>query len=111
MKTYTKLSTTSFKVSETKTLESNIEALKQLEAMASQLSAIKKIIAQAKQLKENVIQTVEWYNTRVDILNEAKENCWLSYKRLEKVILDKEFVLEELDVESFPKIDIKKDEN
>ena len=49
------------------------------------------------------------FNSKDDILNEAKENCWLSYKKLEKVVLDKEFVLEELDVESFPKIDIKKD--
>lgn len=109
MKQYEKLSETSFKVSETKTLESSIDALNQLEAMASQLSSIKKIIVQAKQLKENVIQTVEWYNTRADILNEAKENCWLSYKKLERIELDKEFILEKLDIESFPKIDIKKD--
>ena len=75
MKTYEKLTETSFKVSETKKLEAEINVLNQLENMASQLSWIKKIIWQAKQLKETAINTVEWYNTWADILNEAKINA------------------------------------
>ena len=109
MKTYEKLSETSFKVSETKKLESEINVLNQLENMASQLSWIKKIIWQAKQLKETVINTVEWYNTWADILNEAKDKCKLAFKKLDKIQLVDDFVLEDLDIEQLPKIDIRKD--
>jgi len=109
MKTYEKLSETSFKVSEVKELSSEIDALKQFEAIASQLSGIRKMIAQAKQLKETVKQTVEWYNTRADILNDAKSNCDLSYKELTKIELPDEFTLEDFDLSMIPEIDISKD--
>lgn len=109
MKTYEKLTETSFKVSETKKLESEINVLTQLENMASQLSWIKKIIWQAKQLKETVINTVERYNTWAGIINEAKEKCGLAVKKLDIIKLADDFVLENLDIEKLPKIDIKKD--
>ena len=110
MKTYEKLTETSFKVSETKKLESEINVLEQLENMATQLSWIKKIIWQTKQLKETVIKTVERYNTWADILNEAKDKCWLAFKKLDKIQLADDFVLENLNIEDFPKIDIRKDD-
>lgn len=110
MKTYEKINDTTFKVSEVKELSSEINVLEQLANMANQVSSIKKIVWQAKQLKDTVNKTVERYNTWVWILNEAKDSCELEFKKLDPIVIPEWFVLEELDIESLPTIDIKKDE-
>lgn len=109
MKTYEKINETSFKVSEVKELSSEINVLEQLQTMAAQASNIRKIVWQAKQLKDTVNKTVDWYNTWVWILNEAKDKCGLEFKKLDPIVIPEGFVLEKLDIESLPMIDIKKE--
>lgn len=110
MKEYKKLNETTFEVKEVKELKDTIDAKAQLELLAQQASRIKSIIGQVKQQKDVVVKTIERYNTRVDILNEAKDTCHLAYKELEKIKLPEDFKLEDLDPEKdFPKIDIKRD--
>lgn len=109
-KVYKKLSNTDFKVSEVKELSSDIKGLEQLELLAWQLNTIKKFVAQAQEMKIKTIQIADWYNTRVDIMNDAKIELWLDYKALKKIELPEEFSLENLDLNIIPAIDIKKDE-
>ena len=54
----------------------------------------------SKTAKETVINTVEWYNTWADILNEAKDKCKLAFKKLDKIKLADVLLLENLDIEN-----------
>ena len=109
-KIYTKVNELSFTVEETKTLKDTIDAKAQFELMAKQVSRIKSIVGQTVQSKDLISKTVERYNTWVDILNEAKANCHLAYKELDKIVLPENWTVENIDLSKLPKIDIKRDE-
>ena len=111
MKEYKKIDEMTFEVKETKELKDTIDVKAQLELLASQASRIRSIVWHAIQDRDLVSKTIERYNTRVDILNEAKEKCHLAFKELEKIELPDDFRLEDIDPEKdLPKIDIKRDE-
>lgn len=110
MKNYKKIDEITFEVSEVKELKDTINVPAQLELLAQQMWRIKSLVWQAKQSKEIINKTVERYNTRVDILNTAKSECHLAMKELEKIELLEDFVVENIDVEKLPKIDIHRDE-
>jgi len=109
-KIYTKVNETTFTVEETKTLKDNVDAKAQFELMAQQISRVKSIVGQVKQNRDLIEKTVNWYNTWVDILNEAKANCHLAYKELEKITLPEGWTVENIDLSKLPKLDIKRDE-
>ena len=110
-KIYTKVNEMSFKVEETKTLSDTIDVTAQFEMLAQNMGRLKSIVAQAQKNRDLVSKTVEWYNTWVDILNEAKETCHLAYNKLDPIVLPGEWTVENLDIEKRPKINIKRDEN
>lgn len=110
-KIYTKVNEMSFKVEETKTLSDTIDVTAQFEMLAQNMGRLKSIVAQAQKNRDLVSKTVEWYNTWVDILNEAKETCHLAYNKLDPIVLPDEWTVENLDIEKRPKINIKRDEN
>jgi len=109
-KLYTKVDETHFTVEETKTLKDQVDAMAQFSLMAQQISRVRSIVGQTVQNKELIRKTVERYNTWVDILNEAKANCHLAYKELEKIILPEDRTVENIDLSKLPKIDIARDE-
>lgn len=109
-KIYTKVNELSFTVEETKTLKDTIDAKAQFELMAKQVSRIKSIVGQTVQSKDLISKTVERYNTWVDILNEAKANCHLAYKELDKIVLPENWTVENIDLSKLPKIDVTRDE-
>lgn len=86
-KIYTKVNEMGFTVEETKTLKDTIDVKAQLNLLAQQCGRVKSIVAQVRQNKDLIAKTVEWYNTWVDILNEAKATCHLAYKELDKIKL------------------------
>lgn len=109
-KTYTKVNETTFTVEETKTLKDQVDAKAQFELMAQQVSRVKSIVGQVKQNRDLIEKTVNWYNTWVDILNDAKKSCHLAYKELEKITLPEGWTVENIDLSKLPKIDIARDE-
>ena len=109
-KIYTKVNELSFTVEETKTLKDTIDVKAQLDLLTQQCGRIKSIVAQARQNKDLIAKTVEWYNTWVDILNEAKANCHLAYKELDKIVLPENWAVENIDLSKLPKIDVTRDD-
>lgn len=109
-KIYTKVNELSFTVEETKTLKDTIDVKAQLDLLTQQCGRIKSIVAQARQNKDLIAKTVEWYNTWVDILNEAKETCHLAYTKLSKIVLPENWTVENIDLDKLPKITVARDE-
>jgi len=109
-KLYTKVDETHFTVEETKTLKDQVDAMAQFTLMAQQISRVKSIVGQVKQNRDLIEKTVNWYNTWVDILNDAKKSCHLAYKELEKITLPEDRTVENIDLSKLPKLDIKRDE-
>ena len=109
-RTYWKIDWTHFKVSEVKELSSDIDIYEKFSEMASRINEIRKIVADSKAKKDLIIRCADVYNTRVEIIEEAKKECELDIKIPAKVELPEGFHIEDLDLESLPKIDIHKEQ-
>lgn len=79
---FTKLWDNQFKVEKDTHAVSEINALDQFKLLADAMNKIKSMIQQAKTMQDSVKQHVDWYNTRVEILNKAKKECGFDYKDL-----------------------------
>ena len=69
-KIYTPVNETSFKLEETRHLETTVNVPDQLNNIAGVLSQMKKIVADAQQLKARFISCVKWYREWQKILAE-----------------------------------------
>lgn len=107
---YTKLEDGKFRIERDQHAVSEIAPLEQFKLLAQAMNQIKWLIQQAKNAQNQVGQYAERYNTRVEILNNAKEKCDLDYKKLEAI--DPELLknLIDCDVEKLPHIDIEPEE-
>jgi aconitase B len=84
--------------------------LDQLKLLADAMNKIKSMIQQAKTMQDSVKQHVDWYNTRVEILNKAKKECGFDYKDLVAIDMKDLENLITCDPTKLPKIDLEKEE-
>lgn len=107
---YTKLEDGKFRVERDQHASSDITPLEQFKQLANVMNQIKWLITQAKNAQLQVGQFVDWYNQRVEIMNNAKEKCDLNYKKLEAIDPEVLKNLIDCDVEKLPTIDIEPEE-
>ena len=107
---YTKLEDGKFRVERDQHAVSDIAPIEQMKLLAQAMNQIKWLITQAKNAQSQVGQYVERYNTRVEILNNAKEKCDLDYKKLEAIDTELLKNLIDCEVEKLPHIDIEPEE-
>jgi anion-transporting ArsA/GET3 family ATPase len=108
-KVFTKISETTFKVEEERHLEDVIDTAKQFEQMAGVVSKMRQVVSQVSQFKTNFNGYVDWYNTWVDILTDAKDTVKLAIKVPERIELSEGYKLEDIDINKLPRIDIRLD--
>ena len=107
---FTKLWDNQFKVEKDTHAVSEINALDQFKLLADAMNKIKSMIQQAKTMQDSVKQHVDWYNTRVEILNKAKKECGFDYKDLVAIVMKDLENLITCDPTKLPKIDLEKEE-
>lgn len=111
-KIYTPVNETSFKLEETRHLETTVSVPDQLNNIAGVLSQMKKIVADAQQLKARFISCVKWYREWQEILAEWIEKGNIPMNAPVKMdITDEELeklVIEDFDIERLPKIEVKR---
>lgn len=111
-KIYTPVDETSFKLEETRHLETTVSVPDQLNNIAGVLSQMKKIVADAQQLKARFISCVKWYKEWQKILAEWIEKGNIPMNPpVEMDITDEELeklVIEDFDIERLPKIEVKR---
>lgn len=86
--------------------KSEIKPIEQMQLMAQQMNQIKWFIDQCKNSQAQVLKIVEWYNIRVDIMNNAKKELWLKFTEMEKIDAEVLKNLIDADPEKLPKIDL-----
>lgn len=107
---YTKLEDGKFRVERDQHASSDIAPLEQFKLLAQAMNQIKWLIQQAKNAQEQVKWYVEWYNTWVEILNNAKKELDLDYKELEAIDPEVLKNLIDCDVEKLPHLDLEPEE-
>jgi len=108
-KVFTKISETTFKVEEERHLEDVIDTARQFEQMAGVVSKMRQVVSQVSQFKTTFNGYVDWYNTWVDILADAKDTVKLAIKVPERIELSEGYKLEDIDINKLPSIDIRLD--
>ena len=103
---FTKLDDGMFRVEKDTHAKSEIKPIEQMQLMAQQMNQIKWFIDQCKNSQAEVLKIVEWYNIRVDIMNNAKKELWLKFTEMEKIDADVLKNLIDCDPEQLPKIDL-----
>lgn len=107
---FTKLDDGMFRVEKDTHALSDIKPLEQMQLMANQMQQILSMIAQAKNQQAQVLKIAEWYNIRVGIMNKAKEELWLDYKKMEEIDVDVLKNIIDCDPEKLPRIDVEPEE-
>lgn len=110
-RTYTKIDEFTFKVEETRKLEETMKIDEKFNYLASCLNWMRECVKNANEFQDKFIKIVETYNRYIDMLQEAKEQCWFSYKLPEKIKIPDCFDIIEVKIENIPTIDFKMDEN
>lgn len=106
---YTKIDETTFKVEQDRHLEEDMKIADQLNVLAQCLNNMKQLVAEANELQNRFVKVAEWYNTFVDILQEAKDSCWYDYKLPAKIEIPDCFDIIEVKIENLPSVDISKE--
>jgi len=109
-KIYTKIDETSFKLEETRHLETTVNVPDQLNNIAGVVSQMKSMIVQANWLREKFISCVKWYREWQKIVATWIEKAEIPMNAPEELdITDEELdalILETFDIERLPKIEI-----
>ena len=110
-RTYTKIDEFTFKVEQNKHLEENMKIEEKFSYLAQLCNWLKECVKNANEFQNKFIQIVNTYNFYVDVLAEAKEQCWYEYKLPERIELPDCFDIIEVKMENIPVIDFKINEN
>ena len=110
-RTYTKVDEFTFKVEETRKLEETMKIEDKFNYLAQCLNWLRECVKNANEFQDKFIKIVETYNRYVDMLQEAKDQCWYLYKLPQKIELPDCFDIIEVKPENIPTIDFKIDEN
>lgn len=109
-RTYTKIDEFSFKVEETRKLEETMSIDKQINYLAQCLNSLRECVKWANDYQDKFVKIVETYNFYVDLLQEAKDECWYEYSLPKKIELPDCFDIIEVKVENIPTVDFKLNE-
>lgn len=104
--TFTKLQDGMFRVEKDTHALSDIKPLEQMQLMANQMQQILSMISQAKNQQDQVLKIAEWYNIRVEIMNNAKMELDLDFKKLKEIDLDVLKNIIDCDPKDLPRIDV-----
>jgi len=110
-RTYTKIDEFTFKCEEDRHLEETMKIDEKMNYLAQCLNWLRQCVASANEMQDKFVKIVETYNRYVDMLTEAKEQCWYTFKLPEKIVLPDCFDIIEVKLENIPKIDFKLNEN
>lgn len=109
-KIYTKIDETSFKLEETRHLETTVNVPDQLNNIAGVVSQMKKLIEDSKALRSRFISCVKWYREWQKIIATWIEKAEIPMNAPKELdITDEEletFVLENFDIERLPEIEV-----
>lgn len=110
-RTYTKIDEFTFKCEEDRHLEQNFKIEEQFNYLAQCLNWLRECVKNANDMQDKFVKITETYNRYVDMLQEAKDKCWYTYKLPEKIVLPDCFDIIEVKVENIPTVEFKIDEN
>lgn len=103
---YTKIDEATFKVEQDRHLEEEMKVADQLNVLAQLLNNMKQCVAQANDMQSKFVKLAESYNVFLDIMQEAKDSCWYSYKLPAKIEIPDCFDIIEVKIENLPSVDI-----
>lgn len=110
-RTYTKIDEFTFKCEEDRHLEEEMKIDEKFNYLAQCCNWLRECVKNANEFQNKFVQIVNTYNFYVDLLTEAKEQCWYQYKLPERIELPDCFDIIEVKPENIPVIDFKlKDE-
>jgi len=110
-RTYTKIDEMTFKIEEDRHLEEEMKIDEKFNYVASLLNWLRECVSNANQFQDKFVKIVETYNRYVDMLAEAKEKCWYTFKLPERIELPDCFNIIDVKIENIPKVDFKLNEN
>jgi hypothetical protein len=103
---FTKLQDGMFRVEKDTHALSDIKPLEQMQLMANQMQQLISMITQAKNQQDQVLKIAEWYNIRVGIMNNAKSELDLDYKKMKEIDMDVIKNIIDCDPKKLPRIDV-----
>lgn len=106
-RTYTKIDDFTFKVEQDRHLEEKMNIHDKLNVLAQLLNNMKQCVIWANEYQEKFVKVAESYNTFLEIMQEAKDECWFDYKLPAKIDIPDCFDIMEVKVENLPTVDIK----
>ena len=109
-RTYTKIDEFTFKVEQTRHLEETMTIDKQMNYLAQCLNWLRECVKGANDFQDKFVKIVETYNFYVDLLQEAKDECWYDFKLPKKIDLPDCFDIIEVKAENIPTVDFKLNE-
>lgn len=110
-RTYTKIDEFTFKVEEDRHLEENMNIADKMNYLAQCLNWLRECVKWANEFQDKFVKIVETYNRYVDMLEEAKKECWYDFKLPKKIELPECFDIIEVKVENIPTVEFKMNEN
>lgn len=110
-RTYTKIDEFTFKCEQDRHIEEKMKIDEKLNYLAQCLNWLRQCVATANDMQDKFVRIVETYNTYVDILQEAKDACWYTFKLPKKIELPECFDIIEVDMKNIPTIEVKLNEN
>ena len=108
-RTYTKIDEFTFKVEQDRHLEEEMKIDEKLNVLAQLLNNMRACVSGANEYQEKFVKTAESYNAFLDIMQEAKDECWFDYKLPAKVEIPDCFDIIEVKIENIPTVDISKE--
>lgn len=107
-KSFSSIDERSFNLKETREIEEKIDIIERLQFLSSISNNCKKVFTEAYQQNEQIKKNVEYYNYRVDMINEAIDELKLDRTKLERIELPEGFHIDDKEISTvFPKIEIK----
>lgn len=109
-RTYTKVDEFTFKVEQDRHIEETLDIAKQFNAVAQLLNWMRECVKNANDMQDKFVRLSESYNVFIDILTEAKKECWFDYKIPEKITIPDCFDIIEVEPKNIPTVDFKLNE-
>ena len=110
-RTYTRIDEFTFKVEQDRHLEEEMKIDQKMNYLAQCLNWLRECVKWANDFQEKFVKIVETYNRYVDMLEEAKKECWYDFKLPKKIDLPDCFDIIEVKIENIPTVEFKMNEN
>ena len=110
-RTYTRIDEFTFKVEQDRHLEEEMKIDQKMNYLAQCLNWLRECVKWANEFQDKFVKIVETYNRYVDMLEEAKKECWYDFKLPKKIDLPDCFDIIEVKIENIPTVEFKMNEN